>query len=171
MSALHGISSLFGLLCFDEGVEPRPYQDTRGYWTVGIGHNIDANGIPAWLAFELGMGWESYSHANTDQLVAALKSSPLSNSQIDRLYQSDLDTIMPVLSMYDVAGPVRFAALGDMMFNLGISTFQTFTDFLSFVRAGEWARAAQALRGTLVYRQLTSRYERLARMLETGDWP
>ena len=33
-------------LILDEGYESKPYKDTMGYWTAGIGHNLDAHGIP-----------------------------------------------------------------------------------------------------------------------------
>jgi lysozyme len=39
----------------DEGRKTRPYKDTRGEWTAGVGHNLEAHGasrqdIAAWLS-------------------------------------------------------------------------------------------------------------------------
>ena len=33
-------------LRLDEGAVPRPYRDSKGIWTVGYGHNMEANPIP-----------------------------------------------------------------------------------------------------------------------------
>jgi lysozyme len=67
--------------------------------------------------------------------------------------------------------PVRQAVLIDMAFNLGARGVSAFTTFLSCVSSGQWAAAAADLRGTLVYSQLPDRYERLATMIQTGEWP
>ena len=34
------------LIADDEGTESMPYQDPDGIWTAGIGHNLEANGLP-----------------------------------------------------------------------------------------------------------------------------
>ena len=47
-------SALKAEIASDEGIRSTPYKDTRGNWTGGIGHNLDAHGVPwsdtsAWL--------------------------------------------------------------------------------------------------------------------------
>lgn len=166
------VASLFDLLVLDEGYLHVPYAGPlHGTPTVGIGHNITAHGLPLWLAYEIGMSYEAWLAAKPEDLAAFVTAHPLSDSQIDRLYQADLEGILPVLEPFGRAGPVRYAALADMAFNLGGQGFMSFTTFLGFVKAGEWSQAARDLRGTLVYRQLTTRYERLAAMLESNTWP
>ncbi|MDR3569625.1 MAG: hypothetical protein P4L43_16490 [Syntrophobacteraceae bacterium] len=40
-------SALQAEIAFDEGIRSTPYKDSRGNWTGGIGHNLEAHGI-AW---------------------------------------------------------------------------------------------------------------------------
>ena len=83
------------------------------------------------------------------------------------LFTAGVGTLIDV----DVIDAVRQAVLVDMAFNLGIHGLGTFNTFLSCMASKQWAAAAADLRGTLVYSQLPVRYERLAVMLETGQWP
>ena len=32
-------------IAVDEGIRSTPYKDTRGHWTGGIGHNLEAHGV------------------------------------------------------------------------------------------------------------------------------
>lgn len=164
------IDSIDKLLELDEGREPLPYQDSRGIWTIGIGHNLEANGMPGGVC--------EYIHALTpyskDLLDLLRAHSGLTDREMLFLLHYDLFAVTGFLSNYswwiDV-DDVRQAVLQDMAFNLGRSTFQTFNTFLKYCSELNWAQAAKDLRTTLVYRQLSLRYERLATMLETGSWP
>ena len=143
------ISSVQELIEQDEGRKPWPYTDTSGHQTWGIGHLL-ADPLPP-------------------DVLALL------NQAIDLQFQHDLDAatdgLMAHLPWFASVNPIRQAALIDMAFNLGVAGLMTFTTFLSCMESGQWAAAAADLRGTLVYRQLPTRYERLATMIHTGQWP
>lgn len=142
------IESVQELLELDEGRRLWPYKDTRGNPTWGIGHLL---GNP--LAQDV---------------------LDLLNQAIDLQFQHDLDAVIAGLSFFPefaALDPVRQAVLIDMAFNLGIAGLRNFTTFLSCVASQQWAAAAADLRGTLVYTQLPERYERLAVMIQSGEWP
>lgn len=147
------IGSVQELLEQDEGRRIWPYTDTRGHLTWGIGHLLgddDAdNGVAPDVAALIGQA-------------------------VDLQFQHDLATATAGMSFLpEFAGldPVRQAALIDMAFNLGLHGLSTFTTFLGCVASQQWVAAATDLRGTLVYSQLPRRYERLATMIQTGQWP
>lgn len=143
------IESLTDLLISDEGMEVFPYTDTTGHRTWGVGHNLDASPLSATAI--------GFMH------VAA-------KAQL----QADLGvtlTYLEAFSWWKLVDPVRQAAIADMAFNLGNSTFATFVTFIGCLARLDYPAAAADLRTTLVYQQLPGRYTRLAEMLESGAWP
>lgn len=143
------IDSVQSLIEYDEGRKLWPYRDTRGNLTWGIGHNLDA--APACEAAAT-LVWQA----------------------VDAQFQNDLSGVLAdvaTLPGYVALDPVRSAVLCDMGFNLGFAGLSAFTVFLGYLFTGRYAAAAGDLRATLVYRQLPVRYERLATMIETGQWP
>jgi lysozyme len=142
------ISSVQELLEQDEGRRTWPYTDTRGNLTWGIGHRL-SNGVAADV-------------------------QALLDQAIDRQFQHDQDAVVQGLQRWPwfaTLDPVRQAALIDMAFNLGLTAFSLFAGFLNYMGASQWTAAAADLRDTLVYQQLPARYERLATMIESGQWP
>lgn len=142
------ITSVQQLLEDDEGRRIWPYTDTHGNLTWGIGH-LMANGV-------------------THEVETLL------NQAVDLQFQADLSNAaeaMAFMPAFQGMDPVRQAVLIDMAFNLGLHGLLGFTTFLDLMSKHQWAQAAADLRGTKVYQQLPHRYERLAAMIETGQWP
>jgi GH24 family phage-related lysozyme (muramidase) len=144
----------------DEGNRSKKYQDTQGHWTIGIGHNLDAN-PPCAAVLQI----QSAAGLRTDDqwLPAA----------VDAQYQYDLQANCSWLwrkPWWQQANDARQAALNDMAFNLGPATSQTFTTFYGLCATGSWATAAtDLLNNTAVAKQLPKRYGRLAQILNTGS--
>jgi lysozyme len=131
-------------LLADEGIRLRPYQDTVGKWTIGIGRNLSDVGISAVEAYDM------LNH-DIDRAVLALA------ARYDWFH--DLD-------------PVRQAVLVNLCFNMGIAGLAKFVNTLAAVERGDYAAAARGLRASLWFRQVQkSRSSRLIAMLETGMWP
>lgn len=116
----------------------------KGHPTVGVGHNLEV---------------------------------PMCTEAVEAQFQHDLDVLgrQPVQRLFPghalLTDEVRFAALTNMMFNCGEATFRTFTTFVGLLDKGNYTAAATDLRGTLEYRRATARYERIAKAIETGEWP
>jgi lysozyme len=147
------IASVQALLENDEGRRLWPYTDTHGHLTWGIGHLLGDNDADDGVSDDV---------------------ATLLNQAVDLQFQHDIASAMAAMGFFPEFAsldPVRQAVLIDMAFNLGARGVSAFTTFLSCVSSGQWAAAAADLRGTLVYSQLPGRYERLATMIQTGEWP
>ena len=137
------------LIVDDEGSRIWPYVDTAGHRSWGVGHNLDAEPVAADVA-------------------------ALLNQAVLLQFQHDLDAVLAVASTepwWPSLNDARQAAIADMLFNLGVGAIQTFRTFFGYIAAQRWMDAAADLRITKVYRELTVRYERLARMIAMGQWP
>ncbi|MCG3134208.1 MAG: hypothetical protein HMLKMBBP_01500 [Planctomycetes bacterium] len=133
-----------------EGFVPHAYQDSLGWWTIGIGRLIDkrkGGGITREEALYL-----------------------LRNDIEEKV--EDLDYHLPWWRKLD---GVRQRALLDMAFNLGIAKLLTFKTTLSLIKAGNYEDAATAMLQSKWARQVGlrpgQRAHRLASMMRTGEPP
>jgi lysozyme len=145
--------TIIDLLTRHEGLRLKPYKDTVGKLTIGVGRNLDDIGI-------------TREEANM-MLI----------HDIARVEQ-ELNECLPWWASLD---PVRQAVLVDLGFNLGVKTgnppkLLTFKTTLGLIEAGlqdprKFTEAAANLKRTLWHTQVGNRAERLELMLETGRWP
>lgn len=128
-------------LGLEEGYERFPYKDTVGKLTIGIGHNLTDNGL-------------------TDPVIEMIY-------QIDAAQaEASLDHYLPWWRGLDA---IRQVVLADMTFNIGINAVLEFKNTLASVQSGDFAAAAQGMRQSLWAKQVGSRAEKLAVMMETGE--
>lgn len=140
----------------DEGRRLTAYPDTKGWLTIGIGHNLrtkDVAQIPP--QFRKGI---------TDQ-------------QCDDLFSADLhyiydlcDTYLPWWQQLDGLRGPRSNVLVNLSFNLGVAGLSHFHEFLGFMRARDWESAAADLEKTPWYHQVGERSARLCRQIRTGEF-
>lgn len=158
------------LIRCDEGDKTIPYKDSDGIWTVGEGHNLVANGIPAGICSDApdGVPYPQCMQFLTDRVG-------LRQSEIDLLFEHDLKANCSWLwskPWWPAVDPVRAAALNDMAFNLGPVRAKKFTTFYGLVAVLDWQAAAEDLEfKTAVAVQLPKRYARLEQILRTGVMP
>ena len=137
----------------DEGVETKAYTDTRGIWTIGIGHNIEAD--PE-LMLEL-------QHLIDPGIDMAM---------VDKLFASDVDAAKNQLELHlpwwKSLDDVRQDVLVNMTFNMGINTLLQFRNTLAMMQGGNYADAADGMLASLWARQVGARAQRLARQMRTG---
>lgn len=146
------IDSIDALIRLHEGEDDSAYQDSLGYWTIGVGHLIDRR-----------------KGGKLDKEVVELQFK-LDKDKVLNLLNKDQPTLMLNLD------PVRKAVLIDMCFNMGDEPFdhdgfKDWPHFLSALSLSQWGIAAGTMRGSLWAKQVKSRAERLAAMMETGKWP
>lgn len=144
------------LLRFHEGERLVAYRDTRGFWTIGVGHLLPNPRSPQWQDFRI------------------------SKARSEELFQDDWNKHYKLVERYAPWAlefdEVRRYVVMDMTYNLGIEPFDGdgFEDWPIFVgqlRRGDWAAAARNMRSTRWARQVGRRALRLAAMVETGSWP
>jgi len=126
----------------DEKVVLKPYKDSVGKLTIGIGRNLDDVGI---------------SNAEASVLLANDIAAAEANLEREFPWTIGLD-------------PVRKGALLNMTFNMGIGGLAEFRDFLAKMQAGNYSAAAGAMLDSLWARQVGPRAQRLAIQIESGTW-
>jgi lysozyme len=127
----------------DEGVRSKPYRDTVGKLTIGVGRNLDDVGL---------------SDEEIDYLLA---------NDVARV-KAEMDLAIPWWRDLDA---VRQRALVNMCFNLGIHGLLGFRNTLAAIQAHDWPKAAAGMLESRWARQTGARAHRLAHMMETGEAP
>jgi lysozyme len=127
----------------DEGEVLHAYQDSEGYWTIGIGRLIDKR---------LGGG------------ITKEESAYLLNNDIIRT-EADLDLFIPWWRSMDEQ---RQLVIANMAFNLGIKKLMEFKNTLKAMSEGRYADAADGMRKSLWAKQVGKRAERLIHIMENG---
>jgi lysozyme len=136
------IASLKDQLVRDEELCLKPYTDSVGKLTIGVGRNLTDKGISVQEA----------------QLLLANDISAAT---------AELQTALPWTATLD---DVRKGALLNMAFNMGIGGLLEFHDFLSKMQAGNFSGAAGAMLDSLWARQVGARATRLSMQIQTGVW-
>ena len=134
------IDALLVELRCDEGVVLRPYTDTTGHTTIGVGHNLSAKGI---------------SPAVCDLML----------TEDVRDVVADLNRYLP---WWTQLSDVRQRVLANMCFNLGITGLVSFRNTLSCIQSGAYDAAAAGMMESLWAQQVGPRAQRLAAMMRTG---
>lgn len=127
----------------DEGVIDHAYQDSLGYWTIGVGRLIDKK-----------------------------KGGRLTDEEIDYLLlndikecTADLDKNLP---WWRSLTDARRRVLVNMRFNLGMAGLLGFKNTLKFIETGDYAKAASNMLLSKWTKQVGQRANRLAAMMEKG---
>jgi len=138
------------MLKLHEGLRLKPYQCTAGRWTIGYGHNLEANNeaIPVSITLEQA---ERY----LDQDMASA----------ERQCRSRLPLA------FDALDDARKAVLIDMCFNLGINGLLGFKNTLAAIAAGKYTSAGANMMSSKWATQVKGRASRLSRMMACGTWP
>lgn len=124
----------------DEGVRSKMYKDSVGKWTVGVGRNIEDNGL----------------RDNEIELM-------LQNDIAD--VEKQLDRALP---WWRNLSDVRQQALANMCFNLGITKLLTFKTTLSHLQSGRYSQAADSALASLWAGQVGQRAQRIAEQIRKG---
>lgn len=140
------VNSISTLLRSDEGNNLFAYRDTLGYWTIGVGRCVEKH---------IGTG--------------------LRQSEVDLMLKNDieeLETRLPkAFPFYVELSDVRKAVLMSVAFNTGFSGLMGFHHMLDALTEGNWKRAHDELLDSRAAIINKPRYERLALMMLTNEWP
>ena len=124
----------------DEGMKLKPYRDSTGVLTIGVGRNLDANGISTGEAYYL----------------------------LDNDLDHAIKACVAKLPWFVTLDPVRQGVLVQMAFNLGIAGLLGFKQTLAAVKRGDYATAAAQMLRSKWAKQVKERASRLAKQMETG---
>lgn len=124
----------------DEGERLKPYKDTVGKMTIGVGRNLDDVGI-------------SQSESRT-----------LLENDIGRVC-ADLDANLKGWREWT---DNRQRAIANMCFNMGWPKLSKFQDMLANMKAGHWDLAALDAMDSLWAKQVGERAKRIAALIKEG---
>lgn len=122
-----------------EGYENKPYTDTVGKITIGIGYNLTDRGL------------------DDDWIV----------SQFTKDLNYFYSQLLPY-DWFNVLNEDRQVALIDMCFNLGVKTFLSFTQMIAALEVHDYTKAANDMRQSKWATQVGKRAADLAQTMETG---
>jgi lysozyme len=114
----------------------------KGKLTIGIGRNLDDNGI-----------------RSNEALV-------MEQNDVDAV-DARLSQRLPWTNQLDAA---RRGVLLNMAFNMGIGGLLQFHNMLAAVQAGDWAKAAAEMKESTWAKQVGARADRLEQQMLTGQW-
>jgi len=126
----------------DEGLRLRPYIDTVGKWTIGVGRNLSDRGI------------------------TAQEARILLEHDIE-ICEQELEFRLPWAPAMD---PERWFVLVNMCFNLGITRLLGFKKALAAMQLEAWELAAKEMLDSKWASQVGDRAKRLAKQIVTAEW-
>lgn len=176
------LGSVSGQLIVDEGVKLKPYYCTEGKLTVGVGRNLEGNGL-SWgeMMALVGQNPErkarfprDYETLDGETLLMALirdmKINGITKEEAimllnNDIYQADAD-LRAKVKWYDGAPEELKSVLINMTFNMGIGNSKkgllSFRNTLWYMGAGEYEKAAENMLKSKWARQVKGRATRLA---------
>jgi lysozyme len=129
----------------DEGEVLHAYQDSRGFWTIGVGVCIDAR---------VNCG------------ITKAESDILTQNRVDRI-TAQLEQQIPWFAGLDA---VRQGALLNMSYNMGVEGFLKFRQTLEYIQQGNYEAAAAEMLHSVWAQQVGDRAQRLSEQIRTGEW-
>jgi lysozyme len=126
-------------LIADEGLRLKPYTDTVGKLTIGVGRNLNDEGITAQEALYL------------------------LNNDIQRIEKE----LTPLPNFSQLSQP-RQRVITEMAFNMGFEGVMEFKQMWKAIQAQDWEGAANAMLNSLWAKEVGQRAVRLAASMRTG---
>lgn len=132
------------LLAEDEGKRLEMYQDSKGIWTVGIGHNLEENGI-------------------SEAVCSLMFKEDIDLARLDAMK----------FSWYSKLNDPRRSVILSLIFNMGLTRFSKFKKTIGYLEQGLYQSASIELKDSKWYRKDVSKHrsERLIEMMRSGSWP
>lgn len=142
------VASIKDMIIRHEGKKNKPYKDTKGLWTVGVGHLIgDGKSLPP-----------EWDRTFSDAEVMAL---------FDKDYEHHRSAAerIPGFNKVNEKGQ---AALTDLTFNMGPAWYKKWPTFSKNLSAGNAAGAADSLQNSAWYTQVKGRAPEIVNLMRSG---
>lgn len=130
-----------------EGRKNKPYLDSEGYATIGVGHKLTK--------------FDKITEIWTEE-------------DIDKVFLEDYKTARRLLEIncpwVQDFDSCRHCALVDFVFNVGVGTLMKFKKSLKALESHDWITAKDELLNSKWAKQVKGRAKEIAYMIETGQW-
>ena len=136
------MNKLIEQLKIHEGVKLKPYKCSAGKLTIGVGKNIEDNGITL----------EEAEYLLQNDIAEA---------------RSQLLHAFPWMGEFNDA---RISAMINFTFNVGIGTVKKFENTLAYMQSGDWDKAADEMMDSRWARQVGNRALEVTEQIRTGKW-
>lgn len=139
------IKSARVMLLRDEGCSRVPYKCPAGFWTIGVGRNLEANPL------------------SDDEIALIL------DNDIDRA-RTAANEIFGA-TWFEQQEEHRQLGIINLIFNLGKSGFMQFKKAIGAMLRGDWDTAANEILDSRYAEQVGERAERVAKLLRCEEYP
>lgn len=136
------LTNLIDVLVRHEGLRNKPYEDTSGHLTIGVGRNLDTMGL------------------SDDEIYYLLKNDI-------RRCETELDNSF---RWYKDLDQVRQEAMINLCFNLGITRLRKFKLALRAMEVKDYEDASENFLDSLWATQVGQRAVEVAEMIKTGEY-
>lgn len=130
------------MLIRHEGLRLKPYRDTKGKLTIGVGRNLDDVGI-----------------TREEALLLLQNDLARVRQKVERAFP-----------WFSSLNPVRKNVVLNMVFNLGLPRFRGFTKTIAAITAKDWEEAAREMLESRWAKQVGRRAQELAAMMKEGKY-
>lgn len=141
----------------DEGRRLKPYCDSVGKLTTGVGRCLDTNPLIP----------EEIAHIGHD-----CRTLSITEEQAEYLLDNDIDKVITQLdenlSWWRSLDDVRQRVLVNMAFNMGVHTLLTFKNTLAYIQSAKYGEASVGMIASKWAQQVGQRAHRLANMMRDG---
>jgi GH24 family phage-related lysozyme (muramidase) len=132
-----------------EGLRLKRYQDTRGFWTIGRGFNLEGAGARAVCA----AARVDYAAVMAGAAITLDQAAAIFDSQYQAVAREARAAIPGIDGDPDNAG----AVVCDMIFELGLAGFLAFHHAIAGILARNWPAAIAAMQASTWAHQVPSR--------------
>jgi len=155
-------------LILHEGLRLEPYICPAGYWTIGVGRNLESKGLTG-TEQKFIFGRDDYSK---QEVIELLKKRGITKDEALFLLRRDIEDAVQDLKNFDwfeALDPIRRKVVIDMRYNLGPTRFRGFKKMIAALARGDYKAAATEMVDSAWYHQVGTRARRLVEMMRTGE--
>jgi lysozyme len=142
------MTKLEDMLIDHEGLKLKPYKDTVGIWTCGVGHNMQED----------------------DKMDTE---TPWTMEKVMTTLKNDIKNIQKELEQFDwfkKLDGVRQDVITDMAFNLGLPRFLGFQNLIAALKKKDYKKASAEMIQSKWAQQVKRRAYTLSQMMLTGEY-
>ena len=155
-------------LILHEGLYLEPYVCPGGYWTIGVGRNLETKGLTDCEQVYI-FGHDGMSRL---EVIERLKEQGITTEQAMWLLANDISECIKDLktfTWFDQLDDIRAKVVVDMRFNLGAAGFRKFRKMIAALERDDYDTAADEMVDSAWYHQVGTRARRLVEMMRTGE--
>ena len=159
-------NTLISELIADEGMELFPYLDSEKICSIGVGRNLEDNGLSPSELFFLGIKLK-----DKFEIIELLKKRGLTKDEVLYLLDNDVDRVISELEnklpwLSDKPDVVKYV-LCNMCFNMGIYRLLKFKDTLTLLKSDKYKEASIEMLNSKWSSQVGKRATRLSNRIKS----